>query len=374
MANVIDPFTGIVLFLLILAVLIQLGYYWGSYRRLAFLNRQTEPEESQPVSVIICAKNEVKNLRKYLPSVLEQAYHDFEVIVVNDCSWDESGEYLEEMAKNYSRLKVVTIVEQEKYKHGKKFALTLGIKAAKHEVLLMTDADCMPAGKNWISRMQLHFHKNTDIVLGYGAYMREPGFLNKLIRFDTFSIAVQYLSFALGGNPYMGVGRNLAYRKSFFFQNKGFAGHHHIFSGDDDLFVNEKATGSNTQIEAHEDAFTYSAPKMTFGEWFRQKRRHQSTAKFYKPRHKFQLFMIPFSGFLFYGALITLLFNGFDWRILVSLYAAVLLLKVPVLWKNTTRLAEKDLFWLFPVLEPVYLFLQPFIYTANLFTKQQAWK
>lgn len=368
------PVTDLLFLLLCAVSFIQLWVYWVTYRRLAFYSGTTVPRENQPVSVIICAKNEVRNLRKYLGAVLEQAYPSYEVIVVDDCSWDETGEYLEEVAKQYPHLKVVTIKEQEKYRHGKKFALTLGIKAAKNDLLLHTDADCMPAGKNWLTRMQLNFTGDTEIVLGYGAYQKEPGFLNKLIRFDTFLIGLQYLSYAVGGNAYMGVGRNLAYRRSLFFRNKGFAKHNHIFSGDDDLFVNESATKTNTRIEIDPEAFTISEPKTSFGDWYRQKRRHMSTSQHYKASHKFQLFITSVSVLFFYILLIALFSLHFEWRILVSLYGGLLLLKLPVFWKSANKLRERDLIWLFPVLEPLHAFLQPVFYISNLFTKQKAWK
>ena len=152
--------------------------------------------------MIICARNEISNLKKNLTAILEQQYKSFEVVVVNDCSWDESGIFLEEMQKKYAHLKVVTIQEQEKYRHAKKFALTLGIKAATHELLLFTDADCIPAGNQWIASMQKHFNQKTEIVLGYGGYSKEAGFLNKLVRYDTLMIAIQYFSFSLAGISY----------------------------------------------------------------------------------------------------------------------------------------------------------------------------
>ena len=367
--------TNLILFIVLAGTaLIQLGQYWISYRRLAFYKKKDRNVKDQAVSIVICAKNEILNLRKNLVSILEQNYQDNEVIVVNDCSWDETGEFLDEMAKKYPKLKVVTLVEQEKYRHGKKFAVTLGIKAAKNELLLMTDADCVVQRNDWCSLMQSHFTEGTEIVLGYGAYSKVKGFLNKLIRFDTFSIAMNYLSAALGGRAYMGVGRNLAYSRSLFFKNKGFAKHNHLFSGDDDLFVNANSTSTNTAIEIDPKSFSYSEPKLTFGDWTTQKTRHMSTAAHYKISDKFRLFLFPFSGLAFYGLLITLLILQFDWRILLSLYAGVLLLKLPIVWRNTSRLGEKDLFWIFPILEPVHLLLQPLFYISNLFTKQKAWK
>jgi biofilm PGA synthesis N-glycosyltransferase PgaC len=287
--------------------LVQLCIYWLHYRRVAFYHEIEKSGDEKPVSVIVCARNESERLKKYLPSLLEQDYKSYEVIVVNDCSWDETGVVLEEFSKQYPHLKIVTIKEQEKYSHGKKFALTLGIKAASNEVLLLTDADCHPAGRNWLRLMQHNFTQGKEIVIGYGAYNHEGGFLNKLIRFDTMYGAMQYLSSALRGDAYMGVGRNLSYVKPVFFRSKGFAKHNHIMSGDDDLFVNENATPTNVAVELNPESFTYSDSKRSFGAWVSQKARHMSTSKMYRPGHKLYLSIANGSILGFYLLLITLL-------------------------------------------------------------------
>jgi glycosyltransferase involved in cell wall biosynthesis len=296
------------------------------------------------------------------------------VIVVNDCSWDESDLVLKEFSKQYSHLKIVTIKEQEKYTHGKKFALTLGIKAATNELLFLTDADCYPSGKKWLSLMQRNFSSEKEIVLGYGAYVKEKGIINKMIRFDTFHIAMQYLSMALNGNAYMGVGRNLAYTRSIFFRSKGFAKHNHILSGDDDLFINENSTKKNTAIEIDPESFTFSEPKKTFSEWVIQKSRHLSTAKYYKFSHKASLAIQSGSTFTFYSLLIALSMLHFEWRILVSLYLVSVLLRFPIIYMISNKFKEKDLAWAFPVLDIIHSFLQPVFFTANLLTKQKSWK
>lgn len=362
------------LVLLISAGIIHLLFYWLVYRRFAFFKVVPAGGETRPVSIIICARNESNNLRRFLPSVLDQAYPDYEVIVVNDCSWDDSGEYLAEAEQQFSRLRVVTIQEQEKYKHGKKFALTLGIKAAKHDLLLFTDADCRPASRNWLTNMQYQFRAGKDIVLGYGAYERTRGLLNKLIRFDTAFIAMQYFSFALAGNAYMGTGRNLAYRKDLFFRNKGFAKHNHLPSGDDDLFVNENATATNTALELEPASFTYSQPKERFIHWFNQKVRHTTTSKYYKPRHRLQLFFAGISPLLVWVCLIALIVAGQRTKEALVVAGVIWALKLPIFAYSASKLREKDLIWLFPLLELLYSFLLPIIYLAQLLTKKRAWK
>ncbi len=364
----------IVFILTCTALLIQIVYYLFIYSKFAFYHLKKEQSAKEPVSVILCARNEVKNLKRNLRSILEQDYDDFEVVVVNDCSWDESGEYLEQLEKESKHLKVVTLKEQEKYKHGKKFALTLGVKAAKNDLLLFTDADCMPAGKQWISNMQQRFHDETEIVLSYCGYNKLPGLLNKLIRFDTFFVALQYFSASLVNQPYMGVGRNLAYRKSLFFRAKGFAKHNHLLSGDDDLFVNENANAHNTSIEVSPDSFTFSQSKETFGDWLKQKKRHLSTGIYYRFRDKVFLGGYWSSTVLFYAGLITLAFLRFNWQILLGAFLFRVILQTIIFSLSMKKLNEGDLIFLFPLLEILLIIIHPILILWNLLSPKQQWK
>ncbi len=239
-------------------------------------------EDLPPVSVIICAKNESENLRQFLPAILEQDYPCFEVIVVNDGSTDETSDLLQDLNLTYPNLYRTFVPENANIRSTKKLGLTIGIKAAKFDVLLFTDADCKPTGSKWIEIMARNFTQSTEFVLGYGAYMHEKGFMSRLISFDTLFIGMQSLGYALNGHPYMGVGRNMAYRKETFLRMKGFSKSLAIQSGDDDLFVNNGANEYNTRVEISAESVTWSVPKSTFRSWFRQKERHLSTSSFYK--------------------------------------------------------------------------------------------
>ncbi|WP_374163362.1 glycosyltransferase [Arcticibacter sp. MXS-1] len=200
------------------AFIVQLYFILLKHTRLRSYQEEEwqESADQLPVSVIICARNEQKNLEENLPLVLEQDYKNFEVVVVNDCSSDDSHLVLQRYAAQYPHLKIVNISEHARFKHGKKFAVTLGIKAASHEYLLFTDADCRPASQHWVDLIQRKFQGGREIVLGYSPYARKGGILNALIRFETFFTGLNYLSFSLAGRPYMGVGRNLAYTRSLF--------------------------------------------------------------------------------------------------------------------------------------------------------------
>ncbi len=329
---------------------------------------------AHPVSVIICARNEEKNLEKNLPLVLDQDYSEFEVVVVNDCSSDDTDMLLRRYSASYPNLKVVTINEHARFKHGKKFAVTLGIKAASHEYLLFTDADCFPASRDWIRLMQQHFSGQTEIVLGYSPYIKKGGFLNALIRLETFYTAVNYLSFALCGRPYMGVGRNMSYRKSLFFRNKGFASHIHIPSGDDDLFVNQNATEDNTSIEINAGSQVWSEPKTTFASYWKQKIRHMGAGKAYKNSDKWLLTIQGGAGILFYLLLIVLIILKAQWWLLLGIYILRLLIQTIVYYPVMKKLSCKDLMWWFPALDLSYNFFTIVLSIVSLFKKKIKWK
>lgn len=364
----------IALYLFLFAAGLQLIYYFFTFTRLAFYTHKKKSENTPPVSVIICARNELQNLNSFLQLVLEQDYPSFQVVVVNDCSWDETQKYLEDLETQYSHLKIVTLKEQERYRHGKKFALSLGIKAAANDILLMTDADCFPSGKNWIRHMVESYKNETEIVIGYGAYKKDKGLLNKWIRFDTVFNAMQYLSYALGANAYMGTGRNLSYKKSLFFRNKGFASHSHILSGDDDLFINETATKKNVSVCLHPESFTFSKAKTKFGDWLRQKKRHLSTGRHYKFKHKFCLSIFFIAQFLFYIMLAVLLISKFKIDFVLIVFGARLITQLFIFGKSMKQLNELDLLWLMPLFDVLIVLFYPFLFLSNLVVKNKSWK
>ena len=328
-----------------LVTLIQLVYYWFVFNRLAnYQSPSKDKSQQHPVSVIVCARDEAGNLAKNLPGLLVQQYPSTnEVIVVNHNSQDDTKYLLEEFKKTFKDLHIVTLQQEAIGIPGKKYPLSMGIKEARHEIILLTDADCVPASENWISKMQDGYENGVEIVLGYGAYHKLPGLLNKLIRFETFHTAIQYLSYAIKGNPYMGVGRNLSYKKNLFLKNKGFSSINHVPGGDDDLFINQVANKHNTRVVIDPEAITLSQPKKNFGEWLGQKNRHYSTAKYYKASHKFLLSLYSISFFLFYPLFVaSLLF--FDWRIALGVFALRFISQAIIFYKTMRVLNEKDLF------------------------------
>jgi glycosyltransferase involved in cell wall biosynthesis len=360
---------GEILFCALVAVtLVQLFYYLFFFRRVAFFKPRTKDQSQQhPVSVVICARDEDENLARNLPGVLVQEYPTTnEVIVVNDNSLDDSKYILAELKKTFKKLQVIDLTQEAKMIVGKKFPLSIGIKEAKHEIILLTDADCVPATEDWMFRMQEVFSNGVEVALGYGAYQKKSGLLNKIIRFETFHTALQYFGYALAGKPYMGVGRNLAYRKTLFFKNKGFSSINHIPSGDDDLFINKVATNKNTAVVLDKNAFTISKPKSTWKEWIRQKNRHYTTGKFYKTSHKFLLALYTVTQFLFYPFLAAaLIFHIWWWSLIVL---GVKWIVQGIIWnRSMKKLDESDLF-------PLFLFWDMWMFFYYILFLPSLWK
>lgn len=349
--------------------------YFFSFLSFSTFSIKNKLHPEIPVSVIICAKNEEENLKNFLPLIIEQDYPQFEIIVINDASADNTLEVIEEFQKIDHRIKLVDVQNNEAFWANKKYALTLGIKKARYEHLLFTDADCAPQSKNWISEMARNFQPGISIILGYGGYFQHKGsLLNKLIRFETLLTAIQYFSYARLGSPYMGVGRNLAYTSSRFYELKGFANHLHLRSGDDDLFVNEASTSENTAISIHPDSITRSVPKSRFSEWFHQKRRHVSVAKNYKLKHKILLGAFFLFRILFWILLTGLLISQVYPKIVLGILGFKLIIEGIVYFKSAKKLNETDVIWLFPFFDLFLIFAQLAIFSANLISKPKHWK
>lgn len=365
----------ILMFTMIGAVVVQLVLHFWQYIRLSLWSDKEIPTSQEPVSIVICAKNEEKNLRQLIPLLMEQAHPNFEVVIVDDSSWDDSLTTLQAYQVSYPNLHVVPLNEDIQRMRGKKFALTMGIKGATYDIVLLTDADCRPTSKNWVSKMVAPFSdEGIDIVLGVSPMNTVKGWLNKVIRFDTSQVGINYLSAALRRLTYMGVGRNLAYRKELFFQNSGFKSHLSLASGDDDLFINQVATKSNTTIVTDAEAQTTSDAKPTWNEWFHQKRRHFTTAPHYTFGTKFLLMLAPLSFSVMW-------LSGVIWMVLHNelLIAGSLLVVRYVVHLATFRgslkqIGQTDLFIFLPLLEGFQAVINPVLWIWNLLAKPRTWK
>ncbi len=362
-----------------IVVIIQILYYGFLFGKFAYSkSKATYLENNSPVSVIICAKNEEKNLKIFLPFIAKQNHPNFEIILVNDSSTDQSFQVMQDFKKefeirpNISKIQLVSLTKS--IKKGKKNALQKGINAASNNMLLLTDADCKPVSRDWIGIMSSNFLNGKTIVLGYGPYKKiQYSFINKLIRFETLMTAIQYFSYANIGVPYMGVGRNIAYLKSEFEKVNGFGSHSHIQSGDDDLLINQIATKNNTSTCTNKNAFTVSIPKTNYKDWFNQKRRHITTAATYKNFHKFLLGVFYISQILFWFLAIVLLLRGDHITFVLFLIVLRLLFWYITIYRSAKKLDETDLLFLAPVLEIGIICTQLCIFIKNIISPPQKW-
>jgi cellulose synthase/poly-beta-1,6-N-acetylglucosamine synthase-like glycosyltransferase len=365
----------IVFFVAIVLQVIYLIVFNVALRKEAKTIKSINPQiEGLPVSIIICAHDEEENLRELIPQLLNQNYPEFEIIIVNDRSNDHTFDYMLSLTKNDKRIRLVNVDHIPAHVNRKKYSLTLGIRAAKHEWLLLTDADCRPAGLNWIAQMSSAFQESTLFVIGFSPYQKSKGFLNLFIRFETILTALQYISFALLKNPYMAVGRNLAYRKSFFLAEKGFNQYMNITGGDDDLFVNQHANGGNTKIIVGRDATIVTYPEKSWRSFLKQKTRHLSVGRYYKFKHKFWLGLFLFSWLIVWLTILPVaLFSGLHLWILAAMLIRMGLL-VQTLRTGLQRFGHNFELWTVPFLD--FLFSIYYLTTGliTIGTKKVRWK
>ncbi len=370
-----DVLLRITLGIALTALLIQWVYMVVVFVRVARAKTTSDGAYREKVTVVICARNEEKNLRELIPLLMDQDHPAYDIVVVNDSSWDGTEDTLKAFCLTYPNIYAVHLDEDKQRMTGKKFALTIGIKAAKTDVVLLTDADCRPQSRHWISQMVAPFaHDKTEVVLGVSPYRRMGGLLNKLIRFDAAQVAITYVGMAKLGMPYMGVGRNLAYRRELFFRNGGFKSHLHIASGDDDLFVAEVAQKQNTSVVIVPTAQTLSAPKTTWSAWVHQKRRHFTTAPHYRFSVKFMLGIWPFSLLLFWFSIVLLMLVHSAFLIAGSLLLLRYAPHFATLVGALRKTGQSDLIIAAPFWELMVGLIQPALWIWNLLATPRTWK
>ena len=372
----------VLFWLFIITIAIQCGYALYFFTRIFNLPKRALKDRNAivPVSVIVCAKDEARNLQQNLPAVLGQQYQDhegkvmYEVIVVNDASKDNTEDVLYKLEQHYSHLWHVTISQDEtRTFKGKKFALSKGVSYASHPYILMMDADCRPLNDDWIHHMVAPFHNDKEIVAGYGAYKIHPGLLNAFIRWETLHTFLQYSTYAMAGKPYMAVGRNLACTKAAFMRAQESRVWNELPSGDDDLLMHCCGDSTNTALAGHRDSFTISEPKTSWSEWLSQKRRHVSTGKYYKEEIQGLLGVYAASHAIMWLLFFVLMYWT-DWTLILIIMAMRCGIYWTI-WQSTAlRLQERKIFLWIPLCDlgwAIYNFvLSPYIIWKN----KQQWK
>ena len=367
-----DPCTMALTIVLALSLVILCLYYGLFFFRVGHLKnssrkKSAEDEPLKPVSVILTAQNDGEWLRSNLVYLLEQDYPDFEVVVVDYLSTDDTQYVLQLLAKNYPHLRIVTLLENANGYQGLKYPFSIGIKSAKNDILLLAEPECMPMDTtnfNWIrSMVQGYRHDHIDIVLGYCGIAYKPSLFNWLQQYDNLDYSVEYLGAAALRHPFTGNGRNLSYRRSLFLKNDGFIYHYYIPYGADDMFVNQNARRRNTALVLTPEAYTYVQPQPTLRQWHQYRKHRDVTHLFYSFGLKCSRLAKPLSVFLFYlaGALLLVL-GTFPWQLLAAVLAFKLAWQIVSTAQAARRLTVKPVIYILsPLFEIYFLVVNTFL-------------
>lgn len=367
---------------LLLLFLTQLHFYFRYYNKIIQYNRKIEKNKvgfttsQPPVSVIICARNEAENLEMFLPHILSQKYPKYEVIVVNDGSTDQSRELLEKLDKEHPNLYHTFLPMDAKYASRKKMCITVGVKAAKYEHLLFLDADCKPDSDQWLAKMMTNYTPGTEIVLGYSRPVAGNRFLDKLIQFDSLMNALRYMGFALRGDAYRGTGRNMSYKKSLFFDNKGFSHQLKLEAGEDSLFIQSVAKRGNARVEFHSQATTTSYREETKKSYFYQKEAQLQAFKRYKKKVLLYLSAENISRVFFYLfslAAIGLFIHTASWELLsISVFFVLFraITQTIVIRKSAALMGVEKFFFSIPIFDFILPLISTYLLTLGQIGKK----
>ena len=354
--------------------IIQLIYHWCVFSKLAFFKKKSRAksdDQFEPVSVVVCARDAYEYLQDLVPVLLTQDYPDYEIVIVNDCSEDETEEWLKDIERREPKIKPVQLRQHLNFFNGKKFPLSMGIKSAKNDLIVLTDVNCLPTNSQWLRSVVHSYGNNTEVVIGYSPYFNKKGVFNKIMRFDAVQYAMQYLSAALNKHPYMGIGTNLSYRKELFYRNKGFTSHYTTSVGDDDLFISQVAKGKNTEVLIDAENAILTTPPHKFGMWAHIKSSRYSTISQYDTKAKASSALFTWSHFLFYASFIALMLlkPAFALSIGAVYYIPILVFffllrygsQMIIYHGATKRLGEKGLLPGLIVYDLIFAFLTPIL-------------
>jgi glycosyltransferase involved in cell wall biosynthesis len=363
----------VIFYVFLTCAVIQIIYYI-LFSTFLFGSKKVENNITEaPVSVIIYTKNQAESLAKFIPLIMEQKHSEFEIVLINNASSDNTSETVASLAKKYANLKALNIENNEAFWGSKKYALTLGIKASKYDNLLFTDMKSTPVSKHWISEMSEKFTSKKTIILGYKKYQKKNSFLNIFTRFENLLTAIKCFGFTKLGSSYMAFGTNLAYKKSEFFKVNGFINHMKINAGEGDLFIKDAADRQNTTFCVSENSFIQTDAPTSFSKWFTEKKEERLITKKHQFKHRFLLGFFNFSKLLFYVLAATLFFF-YPWGIILLIVLSYFLVQYVVIGISAKKLKEPQIIFFLPFLEIGLLLIQISIFSANLISKPDHWK
>lgn len=357
-----------------LSTFVQLIYYWVFYSGIAYNSHSRVNENSDGVSVVICAMYEYHNLQRNLPHILEQKYHSFEVIVVNDKSDDESDLLLESLARQYDHLTIVHMDSNLNFFKGKKFPQSIGIRSARYDTIILTDANCRPASSYWISRIMSSFKENTEVVLGYNSLEKGQAMLNRIIRYDHLTNAIRFLSFAKRGIPFNGTIKNIAFKKELFLKQNSFMDMYDMRAGDDEKFINKAVRRKNTVVQIHPESHMISFPKTRYGNWVDMKKKQKAGTHYFRFFHKFILGLFVCSQYLFFLSFMALVISNYMLYYVLGIFLLRELSHVLIFKNSMNKLREQNLLLTSLLGEFYMLLISPYLWLSGRTTKTGKWR
>lgn len=373
-----NRYTLVYLVILLTAIIVLSLYYGLTYMRVGRTKNKRATQILPPsddrlpsVSIVMVTHNEAAYLKDSLPYLLEQDYPDYEVVMVDYLSHDDTPFVLKVCSENYDNFKPVSFPEDVNMFQGKKYPLSIGIQSAKGDVILLTDPDCVPRSLTWVREMMKGYSvPGVKMVMSYAGIKQEKGLLNLFQQYDNLCDTASWMSASLSGHPYTATGRNLSYRRDFFFAQGAFCSHYSEPEGADDMFVNQNANGSNSILSLESGGFVDMEAKESFRQWRLLRRRRYATKRYYPTATKLRLALHPIAMVLFYAAIATLLVQSVcPWFIPTALFVLTWTWQIVTFSRLTKRFEIKRVHFFAPLFEIYFLLSNTILFFLALSKK-----
>ena len=358
----------VVLFLIQILYLLRTNFCFAQKKKSEPINSQQLP----PVSIVVCMRDNFHLIRKQVIALANQSYGEFEIIVVNYTSVDAQDEDIMMWTKQIPNLTFFNIHESNNFRCSKIYPLSVGVKAAKYELVITTHLGCIPKDIYWLRAMVSNLNSKNNVA-GIANFKAGKGFFNKLMRYEQSCYNMEFLSYIANNHPYTISTRNFLFKKSEFLVPKNLMDYYQICNDGTAAFI--KLIGKGKTAYTFDDYSQVNIEaKQNLDSWFTHVSRRYSNLRYSSSLGKCIKFFYELSKYLFFIACILICMLYTQMLIPVLLLVLIRL----VVWfmvkhKALKKLNQLDLLSSFFLYEVVLWFIAPFLYFSSLKMKKNLW-
>ena len=353
--------------------IIQMYFLLGVYLKLAWHKKENFNPAPHQVTIMLSLRNEEERIREMMTKFTELPFEDYQVMVINEVSEDNTLEILNVLAETNPRIKVTSLSQETRFME--KQAINIGLKGAQSPWIVQLPPTTGSISQEWLTKLTGLLDKDTDAVIGYTNVERNKGFRNLLCRMERFHQFMLSGSWILAGMPFVFSENNVLFNKSMYFDTLGFRQKLNRNFANLELIFNENFKPNRIKVSTHADLSVREQVEDDRGDHLKLIKKAVQIRKTLNWSKKFTLFLDDFTKIALTGLTISLLIILTEYWItftfmLVIYYILLLIIVIKLL----NRLKERKIF----VSSFAYILIKPiinwwFFWSTYLIHRRNRW-